>query len=324
MSNSVKHLEIESEYEGQRIDNFLLTQLKGAPKSLIYRILRRGEVRVNKGRVKPPYRLKTGDLLRIPPIRLPDTSQHNQPPRKLQALISSAIIYQDDDLLVINKPSGIAVHGGSGIDFGVIEVLRSLDQHNKHYAPKEVPLRYELIHRLDRETSGCLLVAKRRAILRIVQDQFRQHSIDKRYLALLRGKLPKSGINVSAALKKNELSSGERIVKVNQHGKSAYSKFTPQQEFKLTNKSIATLSEVKITTGRTHQIRVHAAHTGHPIAGDSKYGDREFNKTVKRVTGSSRLFLHAHSISITHPTSNKKINFTSPLPEELNVTKLLA
>ena len=297
---SVHFMEIDEDHQGQRIDNFLTTQLKGVPKSRIYRILRKGEVRVNKKRIKPTYRLQPGDLVRIPPIR---TGEERQAPRQNSvAWLEQTILYEDELLLVLNKPSGIAVHGGSGIHYGVIEALRAL---------REEASRYELVHRLDRATSGLLLIAKRRSALRFLHEVIREHRMEKQYLALVQGKMRKSR-TVLAPLKKQVLRSGERMVQVNPEGKDAESHFRPQLAC-----SSATLTEVEIVTGRTHQIRVHGAHINHPLAGDERYGNSEFNQQLKQK-GLNRLFLHAHRVAFPHPRDETTIRLEAPLPDELD------
>ena len=297
-------VEIDDERAGQRIDNYLMSQLKGVPRSRIYRLLRKGEVRVNKGRIKPDYKIREGDLVRIPPIRMAASKEerHGSPADGLLKRIESTIIYQDESLLVINKPSGIAVHGGSGIDFGVIEALRAL-------YPKEKSL--ELVHRLDRDTSGCLMIAKKRAALKSLHEQIKNNEIRKTYVALVKGQWEGGEQTVDAPLLKNILKSGERVVRVDASGKSAKSIFKPVKLF-----ADATLVEVELITGRTHQIRVHATHIGHPIAGDEKYGQRAFNLTMKQ-RGLSRLFLHAKSLCFKHPKTEDTINVVAPMGEEL-------
>lgn len=297
--HSVRFIEIDAEQQGQRIDNFLITQLKGVPKSRIYRILRKGEVRVNKKRIKPTYRIQAGDQLRIPPIRMAD--EKSPPTAQSVAWIEDAILYEDDWLLAINKPSGIAVHGGSGIRYGVIEALRAL---------REEAGRYELVHRIDRATSGILLVAKKRSALRTLHDAMREHRMEKRYLALVKGKMRKSK-SVLAPLQKNTLRSGERMVRVDPEGKEAESHFRPQLACEQ-----ATLVEVEIVTGRTHQIRVHGSHIEHPLAGDERYGDAEFNRQMSQL-GLKRLFLHAHRIRFPHPNDETTVELEAPLPDAL-------
>jgi len=301
-SPKVRFVTVDADRAGQRVDNYLLTFLKGAPKSLIYKILRKGEVRVNKGRVKPTYRLEKDDVVRIPPIKLSEEKSIT-PSTYVLDQIQQSIIYEDEGIVVLNKPSGLAVHGGSGISYGVIEAIRSL---------KDKYGTYELVHRLDRDTSGCLVVAKKRSALRRMHELMREGQINKVYLALCKGVWEGRAREVNAPLRKNTLSSGERIVRVSADGKDARSRFTPKQRF-----VNATLMEVKLYTGRTHQIRVHAQHEGHVIAGDSKYGDREFSKALKTL-GLNRLFLHAHSLSFPWGDDGTMLNVVAPLPEELS------
>ena len=272
--------------EGQRIDNYLIKVLKGVPKSRIYRIIRKGEVRINKGRIKQTYRLKLDDIVRIPPIR---TAQDDgaikvgeEPLKRLQ----QSIIFEDSRFLILNKPSGFAVHGGSGLSYGVIEGLRALRP--------EAPY-LELAHRLDRETSGCLVIAKRRSALRGFQMQQQEGNVEKHYLTLVKGEWQGDQRKIDVPLMKNELRSGERVVRVNPEGKRAISIFTPIERF-----DRATMMRVKLITGRTHQIRVHAQYSGHPIAGDPKYGDDSFNREMAAM-GLKRLYLHAESIRFTLP-----------------------
>ncbi len=298
-------LEIGPDAAGQRIDNFLLTRLKGAPKSLIYRILRRGEVRVNRGRIKPSYRLQAGDSVRIPPVRLGEPRTPARPNQRVLDELEAAILYEDKRLLVLNKPSGLAVHGGSGVSFGVIEALRAL-RPEAHYL--------ELVHRLDRETSGCLVIAKKRSALRALHALLRgegEEGVDKRYLALVKGRWEGGPRRVEAPLHKNVLKSGERIVVVDPAGKAALSLFKP-----LTIYDDASLVEVRLITGRTHQVRVHAAHAGHPIAGDDKYGDPEFNRRMAGL-GLKRLFLHARSLGF-ELEGGAPVQVNAPLDDDLN------
>ena len=258
---------ITDDEAGQRIDNFLRTQLKGVPKSMIYRILRKGEVRVNKKRVKPEYKLEAGDDVRIPPIRVAEREEEAVSP-KLQkvAALSDVILYEDDHILVLNKPSGTAVHGGSGLSFGVIEGLRALRPEARFL---------ELVHRLDRDTSGVLLVAKKRSALRSLHEQLRDKGMQKDYLALVRGQWQSHIKVVQAPLLKNILQSGERIVRVNQEGKPSETRFKIEERYEF-----ATLVRCSPVTGRTHQIRVHTQYAGHPIASDDRYGDRDFDKQL--------------------------------------------
>jgi 23S rRNA pseudouridine955/2504/2580 synthase len=298
----VRHLEIASDYAGQRLDNFLLRELKGAPKGLIYRIVRKGEVRLNGGRVQPDRRLQTGDVLRIPPVRLGEREERPfRPPPGLAEQLRAAVLYEDREILVLDKPAGLAVHGGSGLDYGVIEALRAL-------RPEEAFL--ELAHRLDRETSGCLVLAKTPAALRLIQDAFRAGQVEKHYLALVRGYWNHGPREVNLPLRRNLLRGGERMVEVMNDGKPARTEFRPVSLFKW-----ASLLDVGIATGRTHQIRVHAAHVDHPLAGDDKYGDAGFNRTMAEQCGLRRLFLHAHSLNL--PLGGRDIAVSAPLDAKL-------
>jgi 23S rRNA pseudouridine955/2504/2580 synthase len=289
----VQNVEIDEDRAGQRIDNFLLTFLKGVPKSRIYRIIRKGEVRVNKGRIKPSYRLQTGDDVRVPPVRQGEPSKMANPGERVLSLIEDSILMEEKGFLVINKPSGLAVHGGSGLNYGVIEALRAL----RPDAPY-----LELVHRLDRDTSGALIIAKKRSVLRELHALLRGEGgrMEKKYLALVKGKWEGKIRRVDAPLLKNTLKSGERVVRVSEEGKSALSLFKP-----VTIYSNASLVEVGLLTGRTHQIRVHAQSIGFPIAGDEKYGDEVFNRSMKDY-GLKRLFLHAESVAFTLSGSDKK------------------
>jgi 23S rRNA pseudouridine955/2504/2580 synthase len=292
---------VTSDEAGQRIDNFLARHLKGVPKSHIYRILRRGEVRVNSGRIPARYKLCAGDTVRIPPVRVAapaDSAAAGHPGTRL----APHILFENDRCLVINKPAGMAVHGGSGLSCGVIETLRA--------ERPEAPF-LELAHRLDRETSGCLLLARRRSFLRAFHELQRAGRVRKVYLALVAGDWTGGALRVDAPLRKNQLRGGERMVRVAADGKPALSVFTP-----LTRYPDATLVEVDLLTGRTHQIRVHAAHSGHPLAGDAKYGDREFNARL-RGFGLRRMFLHALRLSFTDPADNRVVDVTAPLDPSL-------
>lgn len=297
-------VEIQTEQDGQRLDNFLITHLKGVPKSHIYRIVRKGDVRVNKGRIKPDYRLQIGDAVRIPPLRLSDNSEKeivSLGARVLQRL-SDSILYEDDGLLILNKPSGIAVHGGSGLSYGAIEALRVLYPN----APF-----LELVHRLDRDTSGCLMIAKKRSTLRRLHELLRSGGMNKRYLALVKGRWQGGSRTVNAALRKNTLQSGERMVFVDAEGKEAISVFQPHTVY-----TEASLMHITLMHGRTHQIRVHARHIHHPIAGDEKYGDDDFNRRMQNK-GLKRLFLHAHSLAFQIPDTGQKIDVSAPLSADL-------
>ena len=297
----VQWLDISAEQAGQRIDNFLLRFLKGVPKSRIYRLLRKGEVRVNKGRIKPTYRLQSGDQVRIPPLRVSESKSASPSGQSVQKL-ADAILYEDERLLVLNKPAGMAVHGGSGLSFGVIEALRVL----RPQAPY-----LELVHRLDRDTSGCLLIAKRRSELRMLHQLLRNGDIDKRYLLLVQGDWSKGPYRINAALKKNLLRGGERMVRVDEDGKTALTQFRYLDSY-----GGASLMEAELKTGRTHQIRVHAAHAGHPLAGDEKYGDAYFNRRMRSL-GLKRLFLHAHTLAFEDDERHRSIHVSAPLSADL-------
>lgn len=294
---------IAADEAGQRIDNFLRNQLKGVPKSMIYRIVRKGEVRVNKKRIKPEYKLQPGDEVRIPPVRI---AERDEAPvsAKLDkvAALNDCIIFEDDHLLVLNKPSGTAVHGGSGLSFGVIEGLRALRPEARFL---------ELVHRLDRETSGVLLVAKKRSALRALHEQLRMKGMQKDYLALVRGQWQSHCKVVQAPLLKNILQSGERIVRVNAEGKPSETRFKVEERFEH-----ATLVKASPVTGRTHQIRVHALHAGHPIAFDDRYGDRDFDAELKG-TGLDRLFLHAAALRFEHPNTGETMRVEAPMDKKL-------
>ncbi|MBJ7221127.1 MULTISPECIES: 23S rRNA pseudouridine(955/2504/2580) synthase RluC [unclassified Brenneria] len=300
---SVQFVTISADEAGQRIDNFLHTRLKGVPKSMVYRILRKGEVRVNKKRVKPEYKLLGGDEIRIPPVRQAerDAAPVSASLGKVAAL-AECILYEDDYLLVLNKPSGTAVHGGSGLSFGVIEGLRALRPEARFL---------ELVHRLDRDTSGVLLVAKKRSALRSLHEQLRLKGMQKDYLALVRGNWPSHCKVVQAPLLKNILQSGERIVRVNSEGKPSETRFKVEERFER-----ATLVRASPVTGRTHQIRVHTLHAGHPIAFDDRYGDRDFDRQLAG-TGLKRLFLHAQALRFEHPNSGETLRVEAPLDDQL-------
>jgi 23S rRNA pseudouridine955/2504/2580 synthase len=299
--NTVAYLQITSEQAGQRIDNFLHTHLKGVPKTHLYRILRTGEVRVNKSRIKPTYRLQNGDVIRLPPLHFQPTSTQS-PAVTQQQQLAQAILYEDNRLIVINKPAGMAVHGGSGIYAGVIEALRALYPQLSYL---------ELVHRLDRDTSGCLMIAKKSSMLRRLHDLLRNGEIDKQYLALVQGHWNPNLTQVELPLRKNILSSGERIVRVQVGGKHSVSQFQIERHLTTT-----TLLRIKPLTGRTHQIRVHTAQVGHPIAGDNKYGDDTFNQKMRQLK-LNRLFLHAEKLSLTLPELNFQLAVVAPLPPRL-------
>ncbi len=294
-------VEVDEGSSGQRIDNFLQKQLKGVPKTRIYRILRKGEVRVNKKRIKPDYRLNMGDVVRIPPVRVSDKPQPARPADRVLQQLNDSILYEDEGLLVLNKPSGLAVHGGSGLAYGVIEGLRALRPEARFL---------ELAHRLDRDTSGCLVIAKKRSVLRAFHTLLREGGMDKVYFALLKGRWRGGGKRIDAPLRKNELKSGERVVRVSKDGKPSLSIFTPVTIYK-----DCSLMRVKLITGRTHQVRVHAQYSGHPIAGDDKYGDDDFNRMMAG-RGLKRLFLHAAELHFTLP-EHGTVHVEAPLDDNL-------
>ena len=298
----VQWYEITAENCGQRLDNFLITMLKGVPKTRIYRIIRKGEVRVNKGRIDNKYRLKEGDTVRIPPVRVAARDMKIDLQPTLKRYLEQDIIYEDDVLIVLNKPSGFAVHGGTGISSGVIEGLRLLRPDDRFL---------ELAHRLDKDTSGCLLVAKKRSTLRILHDHFRGDGVKKTYLALLVGQWDRKKQQINAPLLKNTGKGGERVVKVSQAGKYAETHFRRLQQYKN-----LTLVEASPITGRTHQIRVHAAWMGYPIVADERYGTESVNKELKKK-GYKRLFLHAKQLQFNHPVTNELMIFKAPLSEDL-------
>ena len=300
-SSAVQWLKIGPESQGQRIDNYLLRILKGVPKSKIYNILRKGEVRVNRGRIKPDYRLQDGDQVRLPPLRQSRPDAPVTPSRELVERLRAAIIYEDDGILALNKPSGLAVHKGSGVRCGVIEALRAIYPHWPFL---------ELAHRLDRDTSGCLVLAKQPTVLRELHQALQASDSAKHYLVLLRGHWQKGVQSVDLPLRKNSIRGGERMVIIDHAGKFAHSRFSP-----VTLHPTASLLDVAITTGRTHQIRVHAASLEHPVAGDEKYGDPEFNKLMRTRYGLQRLFLHAHSLMLKLPGRDLAVD--APLPDEL-------
>lgn len=301
--NQVQFVTIDGDEAGQRIDNFLLVRLKGVPKSMIYRIIRKGEVRVNKGRIKPEYKLAAGDSIRIPPVRVAEKEEHAVSPKleKVSAL-AECILYEDEHVMLINKPSGTAVHGGSGLSFGVIEGLRALRPEARFL---------ELVHRLDRDTSGVLLIAKKRSALRSLHEQLRLKQMQKDYLALVRGQWQSHTKVVQAPLLKNILQSGERVVKVSSEGKPSETRFKVEERFEF-----ATLVKASPVTGRTHQIRVHTLHAGHPIAFDDRYGDRDFD-TQLASTKLNRLFLHASSLTFIHPSTGEKMRIEAPMDKTL-------
>lgn len=296
---SVRKVRIDTELAGQRIDNFLRRELPGVPKSRLYRILRRGEVRVNGGRVRADYRLEDGDEVRIPPARV-STDPAAAPPGRLASL-EKRIIFEDKRLLVIDKPSGLAVHGGSGISHGVIELMREARPEIRDLS---------LAHRLDRETSGCLVLAKRRSALRELHEMFRNGKVEKNYLALVIGDWQLGDCLVDQPLYVEHRKNGERHVVINSRGKNAQTRFRLSRTL-----GKFSLLQCQPQTGRTHQIRVHAQHLGHAIAGDLRYGDPDSNHECKKL-GLKRLFLHAQSISFADDSGNESL-FVAPLAEDL-------
>jgi len=283
---------------GQRLDNYLLKQLKGVPRSHIYRIIRKGEVRVNKGRKKAEYKLQPEDIVRIPPIKTA-SEKVIKPSDNLIDVLNQSILYEDNGLMILNKHHGMAVHGGSNVSIGLIEALKT-----KYKQP------IELVHRLDRSTSGCLILAKKRSVLKALHEQLVQHQMEKRYIALVKNSWSKKRHTVDAPIYQNS-----RYSVIDAKGKQAVSHFHPLKNFQKDDFS-ASLVEVVIETGRTHQIRVHAKYADHPIAQDDKYGDRLFDKVMKEK-GLNRLFLHAKSIAFTNPMTNEIQKVVAPLPIEL-------
>lgn len=300
----VQHFEVSEDEAGQRLDNYVHKRLGEIPRSKVYRVIRKGEVRVNGHRAGPDTRLQAHDKIRIPPVRVRPPEEVGRPSAELQATIRKAIVHEDERLIVIDKPSGIAVHGGSGISFGVIEALRAS-------RPAE---HFELAHRLDRDTSGCLIVARNTQTLRVVHALLREEetTFEKRYLTLLKGPWDLGKKRIDAPLRTDTRVGGERTVRVDASGKPSLSEFRPVQFFGRR----ATLMEVSLLTGRTHQIRVHAQHAGHPVAGDEKYGDEVFNEEM-RTLGLNRMFLHASSVSFEWPNGAGLFSVNAPLPPDL-------
>ena len=298
-SAGVQLVKVDEDRDGQRIDNFLSGRLKGVPRSLIYRILRTGQVRINGRRAKPDVRLCAGDEVRIPPVRVAERGDPGKPAAGQMSRVEDAIVYEDREFLVLDKPSGVASHGGSGISFGAIELLRAA-------RPKDT---LELVHRLDRDTSGVLVFSRRRSALTALQAVIREGGATKCYLSLLKGHLAQRRLTVNQSLLKSTLQGGERMVRVDAAGKPSVSHLIEQQRY-----AEATLCEVAIETGRTHQIRVHAAYVDHAVAGDEKYGEREFNRSM-RNHGLKRLFLHAARFEFA--LGEREYCFTAALPDEL-------
>ena len=300
VSPQVQLVTISDEDAGQRIDNFLVRVLKGVPKSHVYRVLRSGEVRVNKGRIDQTYRLVEGDIVRIPPVRVAEKAIQTVPGAEFKILL------EDNSLLVIDKPAGVAVHGGSGVSYGVIEQLRSARPEAKFL---------ELVHRLDRDTSGILLLAKKRSALTNLHEQIREGQLDKRYLVLVQGDWKNPRQHIKLPLFKYNAADGERRVRVQTDGLPSHTIFNLLQKY-----GNFALLEAELKTGRTHQIRVHLASSGFAIAGDDKYGDFALNRALQKAEGDriafKRMFLHAHQITFTHPETGKQVTLKAPLPAE--------
>lgn len=297
VQKGVQWISVDEDMAGQRVDNFLMARLRGVPKSTVYRIVRKGEVRVNKGRVKPDTRLQAGDVVRIPPMVQQAKAEHPKPGDRVQGVMEAAVVFENDDMLVVNKPSGIAVHGGSGLSFGLIEVLRSSRPQAKFL---------ELVHRLDRDTSGLVMVAKKRSALRFLQDELRHKRIRKHYHALVAGTWPEKLARVAEPLLRYEMPNGERRVKVSGEGKESLTLYRCLQRYEGYS-----LVEASPVTGRTHQIRVHCAWAGHPIAGDDKYMDDASLKAFRAV-GGERLMLHARALEFTLPGSGEAMRLEAP------------
>ncbi len=290
---------IDESHDGQRVDNYLMTLLKGVPKGKIYNLLRKGEIRANKKRIKPDYRLSVGDVIRIAPIVLAPVSDKPTVPDGLKMEIERRIVFEDKGLLVVDKPSGLAVHGGSGLSFGLVEVVRQMRPDEKLV---------ELVHRLDRDTSGLIMIAKKRSVLRALHEALREkEGVQKTYQALVVGSWPKRKLQVNAPLLKNELKSGERVVKVHTDGKESLTRFKVLRPF-----DGYTLIECEPVTGRTHQIRVHTQFAGYPIVGDDKYTPNDANQIAKQL-GFKRLCLHAAKLELMH--EGKKLVLEAPLEE---------
>ena len=299
---SVRYVAIAGDSVGQRIDNFLIKTLKGVPKSRLYRALRKGEVRVNKKRVRATYRLQLNDMVRIPPVTTTQPVSVSAPSDRFAQALLAAVLFENDDCLVINKPSGLAVHGGSGVSAGLIELLRLIKKDEPYL---------ELVHRLDKSTSGCLLIAKNRGFLLHCHQMLLNFSVNKQYIALVNGAWHGGDREVSAPLLKFVQQGGEHSVVVDEQGKSSKTRFQPLQRFK-----DATLISAFPVTGRTHQIRVHAAYIGHEIAHDEKYGNKQFNRYIKTL-GLKRLFLHASQLSLPGYRGGPELIVDAPLPEAL-------
>lgn len=299
-TSRVQFWQIEADQEGQRLDNYLIARLKGVPKTHIYRLVRKGEVRVNKKRADVSQRLQVDDVVRIPPVRMAESQPKPVASNAMKSVLETAILYEDDALLVLNKPAGWAVHGGSGIRLGVIESLRQLREHAQ---------RWELVHRLDRDTSGCLIVAKKPSIMKKMQADW--GGFKKQYLALVSGHWLAKDVWVDAPLLKNVLQSGERVVRVSAEGKAALSEFSLLKTWP----GVSQVA-VHLHTGRTHQIRVHAQWKKHPLLGDDKYADTQAVQLAKKW-GVKRLMLHAQCVSFAHPISGETLTVEAPLADDI-------
>lgn len=297
VKQGVRRVVVDEDNHGQRVDNFLMAQIRDLPRSIVYRIIRKGEVRVNKGRVKPDTRLNTGDEVRIPPVTRKEKPEQVMPGSRVQGVMQDAVVFENDQMLVVNKPSGIAVHGGSGLDFGLIEVLRAARPESKFL---------ELVHRLDRDTSGLVMVAKKRSALRYLQDELRHKRIRKHYHALVAGDWPRAVKKVDQPLLRFELGTGERRVRVDNDGKESLTLFRCLESF-----DGYSLVQASPVTGRTHQIRVHSAWAGHPIAGDDKYMD-DVSLRAFRSAGGQRLMLHARALDFTLPGTGEAVHLEAP------------
>ncbi len=292
-------LTVDEAHEGQRIDNFLLARLKGVPRSHIYRLLRTGQVRVNKGRIKPVYRLKQGDVVRVPPVNVA-ASRENVVPDALCERLEDRILYEDQEIMILNKPPGVAVHGGQNLPWGVIEAVRRLRGDGT-----------DLVHRLDRGTSGCLILTLDRRFLKQMNALFADRQMYKRYRTLLQGRWRGGEKSLDLSLAKGREASGRRRIYIDDEGKTSLSRFIPVACF-----DRASLLDVEIGTGRMHQIRIHAAHLGHPVAGDDKYGDFAFNREMRHF-GLKRMFLHAAELRFELPWSGRQIQVEAPLDDDL-------
>jgi len=295
-------IDIPDDDAGQRLDNFLMRILKNIPKGRIYQMVRKGEVRINKGRCKVSDRLAAGDKVRVPPVTLPD-EKPQEVNYRAQNELANSVLYEDDAIMVITKPSGIALHGGTGVNVGVIETLRQMHP--------EIADCLELVHRLDRDTSGCLIIAKKRSALRVMHEMIRGNEMNKRYYAIVKGRWDPKVRKVDVPLKRALRQSGERVVYVDRAGKASLTRYRIHRQYKT-----VTWMDIKLETGRTHQIRVHALHMGHPLVGDEKYGDEAYNREMKSK-GLKRLCLHAYQLEFNHPLTGKPLSIEAPMDPEI-------